>query len=152
MQDLSQQFNPVPKFKEKRPKKSKKMQQFKGVKIPSRKTRGQICKKDYEKAMEYWGDGCAMTGHTAIEMHHVKFRSQGGRGSWRNLVPLVESLHKKCHQDRSHADYWREELESRFGKWYWADRFDLYKEGLIPNATHEAFEKFMIAEQEKCGG
>lgn len=151
MKDLSQQpVRAVPKFKERRPKKSKKMEQFKGVKIPSRRVRGQISKADYEKALEYWGGGCAVTGQLTVEMHHAKFRSSGGRGTWRNLVPLIQPLHRKCHTEIEFADYWRQELEKRFGPWYWADRFDLYKAGLIPNATHEAFEKFMRKEEAKC--
>lgn len=30
-----------------------------------------------------------------------------------------------------------------FGEWYWADRYDLFQAGLIPNTTQETFEKFM---------
>ncbi|MGN7311483.1 HNH endonuclease [Alkalicoccobacillus gibsonii] len=154
MRDLSQEYNPAPKirYREKRPKKQKKMEQYKGVKIPSRKVRSAISKTDYEKALEYWDGGCAETGRNDVEMHHVVFRSNLGRGSWRNLVPLTSELHRRCHTDKEYAEYWRAEMEKRFGPWYWADRFDLYKAGLIPNATPEAFNSFMDWEQKKCKG
>lgn len=140
MKDLSQQpVRAVPKIKK----------QNGCLEIPSAAVRGRINESDYKKALEYWG-GCAVTGQLTVEMHHAKFRSSGGRGTWRNLVPLIQPLHRKCHTDREFADYWRQELEKRFGPWYWADRFDLYKAGLIPNATHEAFEKFMRKEEAKC--
>lgn len=154
MRDLSQEYNPAPKvrYREKRPKKQKKMEQYKGVKIPSRKVRASISKTDYEKALEYWGGGCAETGRNDVEMHHVVFRSSGGKGGWRNLVPLSKELHMRCHKDREYADYWRAEMVKRFGDMHWSDRFDLFKAGLIPNATHEAFEAYMDWEQKKCGG
>ena len=69
---------------------------------------------------------------------------------WRNLVPLCKEHHMKAHSDRQFADWLREEREKRFGSWYWADEYDLFKAGLIPNTTKEAFEKYMEGEEERA--
>ncbi|MFC0188456.1 HNH endonuclease [Fictibacillus aquaticus] len=140
-----------PVFKERRynrkRKTKKKVEMYKGVKIPHRKRRGEISKVDYEKALLHYGGGCAETGQTNIEMHHIVFRSQGGRGGFRNLVPLSKEFHTLCHTDRAYADYWREQHKKIFGPHYMKDAYDLWKEGLIHNPTPEAFEKFMQGEQ-----
>jgi 5-methylcytosine-specific restriction endonuclease McrA len=143
-----------PVFKERRynrkRKAKKKVEMYKGVKIPHRKKRGEISKKDYEKALLHYGGGCAETGQVNVEMHHIVFRSQGGRGGWRNLVPLIKSMHTECHTNREYADYWRAEHEKKFGPHFYKDKFDLWKEGLIHNPTDDAFESFMEKEEERC--
>jgi 5-methylcytosine-specific restriction endonuclease McrA len=139
---------PRRKGKAKIPKKrKKKLEVYKGRTIPSAKTRGQISKREYERMIEEFGSVCIICGNPYIEAHHVKFRSSGGRGKWRNLVPLCKEHHMKAHSDRKFADWLREEREKRFGPWYWADEYDLFKAGLIPNTTKEAFEKYMEGEE-----
>jgi len=135
---------PKPKYKEKRPKKRKgKTRVHKGRTIPSARVRGQVSKREYERMIEEFGSVCIVCGNTYIEAHHIRFRSQGGRGKWRNLVPLCKEHHMKAHQERTFADWLREEREKRYGEWYWADEYDLFMAGLIPNTTKEAFERFM---------
>ena len=56
----------------------------------------------------------------------------------------------KAHSDRKFADWLREEREKMYGSWYWADEYDLFKAGLIPNTTKEAFEKFMREEERRA--
>ena len=142
---------PKPKYKEKRPKKrKKKLEVYKGRTIPSAKTRGQISKREYERMIEEFGSACIICGSPYVEAHHLRFRSQGGRGKWRNLVPLCKEHHMKAHSDRKFADWLREERKKRFGSWYWADEYDLFKAGLIPNTTKEAFEKYMEGEGERA--
>lgn len=160
--NLSREFNPVPKptkqrrekpkpkIREKRPKKRKaKLEVFKGRTIPMQKVRGQISKKEYERTIEAFGSTCAICGNPLIELHHIKFRSQGGRGKWRNLIPLCKEHHMKAHSDRQFAEWLRAEREKRFGEWYWADKYDLFKAGLIPNTTDEMFERYMQEEEER---
>ena len=157
--NLSNEWNPVPKpvrkdkprrkGKAKVPKKrkKKKLEVYKGRTIPSAKTRGQISKREYERMVEEFGSVCIVCCSPYIEAHHIRFRSQGGRGKWRNLAPLCKKHHMKAHSDRKFADWLREEREKRFGSWYWADEYDLFKAGLIPNTTKEAFEKYMEMEE-----
>jgi HNH endonuclease len=161
--NLSNEFHPVPKptkqrkekprrkGKAKIPKKrKKKLEVYKGRTIPSAKTRGQISKREYERMIEEFGSVCIICGNPYIEAHHLRFRSQGGRGKWRNLAPLCKEHHMKAHSDRKFADWLREEREKRFGSWYWADEYDLFKANLIPNTTKEMFERFMKEEEERA--
>lgn len=154
-------FHPVPKpYREKKPnRKKKKIETFKGVAIPKRRVRGQIDKTNYDKAMDHYNYQCAECGNPAVEMHHIVFRSDLGRKSWRNLVLLCKTHHDACHEKFANrqlkelysgwfAEKWRELHCEKFGKWYWADRFDLWKAGVIPNSTEEAFEKFMKSEED----
>lgn len=163
--DLSKQpARPVPKpsfnIKNKaagrRKKKQKKVETYKGVTIPEKRVRGQISKRDYEKAKEVFGEHCLVCGDPRIEMHHVrpKGMSNNGRGGWRNLAPLCAEHHRG--RTGVHANYnglsdrLKEERKAVYGEWFWADRFDLWKAGLIPNATYEAFESFMDREEVKA--
>jgi len=139
-----------PKPKEKRPKKkTKKLETFKGRTIPPSKARGTISKKEYEKAIEAFGSTCVFCSSPYIEMHHIKFRSQQGRGNYRNLIPLCKEHHTQAHKERVFADSLRAERINRFGEWYWADKFDLFKVGAIPNTDDKTFETFMNSEEEK---
>ncbi|KIL79557.1 hypothetical protein SD77_2011 [Bacillus badius] len=138
-----------PKFKPRRPKKQKrKAETYKGRVIPKAKVRGEISKKEYNRAIEAFGECCVMCGDPRIEMHHVKYRSQQGRGGYRNLMPLCNDHHSDAHTNRKFADMLREQRAQQFGEWYWADKFDLFKAGLIPNTTEKAFETYMD-EQER---
>lgn len=119
-------------------------------KAPSTKTRGSISKTEYNRMIEAFGCHCVICGDPRIEAHHVRFRSQGGRGKWRNLAPLCKIHHQLAHQDRDFADWLRKEREVRYGSWYWADEYDLFQAGLIPNTTKEAFEKFMREEERRA--
>jgi hypothetical protein len=138
----------TPKIVEKRPRK-RKTRTVRGRTIPTAKVRSNISKKDYNKAIETFGEACAICKNPYIEMHHIRFRSQQGRGGFRNLLPLCKEHHMKAHKERSFADKLKEERESIYGKWYWADKFDLFQENLIPNTTDKAFEKFMVEEGER---
>lgn len=136
--------------KRKKPrKKKKKSETYKGRTIPKAKTRGDISKKEYNKAIDEFGACCAYCGNPRVEMHHIKFRSQGGRGVYRNLIPLCNLHHRKAHQDREFSERLRAERVKQFGEWYWVDRFDLYKAGLIPDPTEKHFEIFMKEQERK---
>jgi 5-methylcytosine-specific restriction endonuclease McrA len=162
--NLSHEFNPVPKpvtqrkdkqrrkGKAKIPKKRKKKnpQVYKGRKIPSKKKRGEVSKREYNLMIENFGSVCVICGNPYISAHHVKFRSHEGRGKWRNLMPLCVRCHRRAHDDKKFADWLRQEREKRFGPWYWADEYDLFKANLIPNTTKEMFERFMKEEEERA--
>ena len=115
--------------------------------IPSRKQRGAITKKEYQRAIEAFGDVCVVCGNPKIEMHHIVFRSQGGRGGYRNLIPLCNKHHRWAHQNREFADRLRKDREKQYGPYFWADKWDLWKAGLIKDATDEEFEKFFEKER-----
>lgn len=110
---------------------------------PKRKERGAINKKQYQLALDWFGDTCNICGSVPIEMHHIVFRSNLGRGGFRNLMPLCNYHHRLAHQDRSFADELRDMRYEAFGKLYYTDAYDLHDIGLIDEPTEQAFENYM---------
>lgn len=111
--------------------------------VPKRKERGAINKKQYQLALDWFGDTCSICNGSPIEMHHVTFRSQQGRGGFRNLMPLCNYHHRLAHQDRDFADELRDMRFEAFGKLYYTDAYDLHDIGLIDEQTETAFENYM---------
>ncbi|MCA1029313.1 HNH endonuclease [Cytobacillus kochii] len=138
-----------PKYKEKRPKKKKNPQLYRGRIIPTKKERTKITKENYNRMLEEFGEYCMMCGHTPIFAHHLYFRSSIGTGGWRNLAPLCQKCHDRAHKEFDFAEYLREERAERFGYHFGKDKYSLFKEGLIPTPTDEAYERFMKKEEEK---
>jgi 5-methylcytosine-specific restriction endonuclease McrA len=136
-----------PKYIEKRPKKTKNPNLHRGRIIPSKKDRTRITEAAYKRMIEEFGEYCLLCGYVPIEAHHIVFRSQMGSGGWRNLAPLCKRCHQETHKHRTIAEQLREDREEMFGKWYWADKWTLFKEGLIPNTTDQAFERFFENEK-----
>lgn len=138
-----------PKYKVKKPKKKKNPYLYRGRIIPKKKDRTKITQENYKRMIEEFGDYCLMCGYTPIEAHHIVFRSHFGSGNWRNLAPLCKQCHEQAHKDKNFAELIREMRAERFGKWFWADKYTLFKEGLIPNTTDEAYERFMREEEKR---
>lgn len=89
-------------------------------------------------------------GRRPIQAHHLVFRSSLGSGNWRNLAPLCEEHHRKAHTDFGFAERLREERAERFGPHFWKDKYALFKDGLIPNTTEQAYERFMREEERRA--
>lgn len=141
------EYRPYPKAVQlKKPNREKrKRKKYKGRIIPSKRQRGKVSKKDYNKAIEVNGPYCLECGSPNIEIHHVRSRSQGGRGTWRNLIPLCPEHHRGksgVHQNREMMLKYQKRQENLYGKYYYCDKWDLFKAGLIPNTTDRAFEEF----------
>ncbi|MGG3734485.1 HNH endonuclease signature motif containing protein [Heyndrickxia coagulans] len=113
--------------------------------------RGKITKEQYNQALQKHGAFCFVCGTTEnLEAHHVRFKSAGGRGQWRNIRFLCAEHHRGKYSPHQNEQL-RKELEKLheklYGPWFWADKYDLFKAGLIPNTTDEEFEKFMKGEE-----
>ncbi|MBS4200300.1 HNH endonuclease [Bacillus sp. FJAT-49732] len=160
-EQLNVKEKPSPK-KKRYPKKKKKRHQplkpeiYKDRLIPKRSTRGRITSKEYNEALRQHGEYCFLCGTTAgLEAHHVKFRSDGGRGQWRNIRFLCSEHHRgenSPHKNENIRKRLEKLHESLYGPFYWCDKYDLFLGNLIPNTTEEAFEEFMEKEAKKLNG
>lgn len=121
-----------------------------GSKIPSASKRNEFSDTEREKALEMFGTVCndPTCSMPASDLHHIVFRSQSGRGVWRNAVPLCISHHEKCHRNRRYSDMWRRYRESVFGPFYFMDSWDLWLLGHVadPEKKH-FFEDFMMNQE-----
>lgn len=145
-------YNPVPKI----PFQGKKNKQevFRGRTIPTKKQRGAVSKTTARKVFEVYGEYCAICQSNQIELHHIKPKgfSNGGRGTWRNLIPLCPSHHRGkegVHNNKKLMEKFQYEHKKKYGVHYHCDKFDLYKLGLIKEAEDADFEEFMQKEELK---
>jgi|SRR5690554_3091635 len=109
---------------------------------PKQRDRTRIKKEDYQRMIEHWGAFCIVCGSPHIEAHHVRFRSRGGKGRWRNLLPLCQDHHRDAHTHDSTRKEYENKLEQEFGQHFWCDEFDLYDMGLIEHPTVREYEKY----------
>lgn len=118
---------------------------------PSKKVRGQFG-EDYDIAIEKHGATCGeLLYPTAgnppcsggLEMHHVTFRSQHGRGKWRNARPLCKTHHDLCDASGIYAEKWRAIHRELYGEHYDKDEWDLWNRFLIDEPTKKKYEEFM---------
>src|SRR5690606_2763643 len=132
---------------------------YKGRRIPTKQQRGKVTKKEYNEAIRAHGETCYFCNSSNIEMHHVMpkghSRLKNGRGVWRNLRALCPQHHRG--EEGVHGKNGAEKMselqelhESLYGKWFYMDRYDLFKLNLIPNTDSVTFEIFMKGEEEKC--
>lgn len=107
--------------------KSKQLKENRRVK--KRGERSKFSKFVRDQVKEYYHDTCQMCGKYACHIHHVCFRSQGGRGVFSNALLLCDGCHKMVHENNELAMYWRERFKKKFGPLYYMDREDLeYKQ------------------------
>ena len=155
----------TPNFKERKYNRRRRKPKEKGVtyhhnrKVPHWKQRGAIHKNERAEALRRYGEHCYICGRPHPEMHHIKEKGYGtgGRGKWRNLIPLCYEHHRGTYGVHgSKGNGLGERLEQlaidQFGEWYWADEYDLWMAGHIENPTQELFEKFMEGEQNDSMG
>lgn len=61
----------------------------------------------------------------AHEIHHVRFRSQQGRGVETNGALLCTPCHRNVHQNRELAVSLQQEYEEKYGPNYYRDKWDI---------------------------
>ena len=91
---------------------------------PTRRQRNNFSQKVRQQIYERDNGLCQQCGSLGTEIHHVKFRSQGGRGVYSNGVLLCHSCHRKVHDNRELALQWQKHFESMYGKDYYKDEWD----------------------------
>lgn len=91
---------------------------------PTRKQRNNFSREVREKIYERDEGKCQECFRIGTEIHHVKFRSQGGRGVVTNGLLLCADCHRKIHQVRKFAKKWQEVFEERYGQDYYKDEWD----------------------------
>jgi hypothetical protein len=91
--------------------------------------RGKFSKMVRDEVKEHFNDTCQVCGGKGIHLHHVCFRSQGGRGVFTNALLLCNGCHKEIHLNNDRALYWREAFKKKYGPLYYMDKEDLeYKQ------------------------
>jgi hypothetical protein len=121
-----------------------KQEQLKMNRTKRAKKRNSIQSGDYQKMIENFGSDCYFCKKQGVEAHHVKFRSQGGRGTWRNLRMLCIPCHDDLHTLEEMRIELQAEHERLFGRYYYMDHVDLFETGLIDEPDEKHKEQFFL--------
>lgn len=92
---------------------------------PKRKKRGQFSKETREKIIERENGLCRLCNAKGTEIHHCKFKSQGGRGVFSNGLLLCAPCHRKVHQNAELALKLRNYMKAMYGPDYFRDEWDI---------------------------
>ena len=68
---------------------------------------GRNLRKIYELVAERDSGLCRVCGQPAADVHHIVFRSHGGKDSEQNLICLCRKHHEQAHNDEP---VWRDKL------------------------------------------
>ena|SRR5690625_3432660 len=104
-------IRPVPKPRHKRRK-------------PSLKKRGEFSKVTKEKIYKRDGGLCVVCFKKADDFHHVKYKTQNGRGVFTNGVCLCRKCHDKAHSYKDLRKNLEQMMIDKYGDRYWADEWD----------------------------
>ena len=103
---------PVPKVKYKRTK-------------PTQKQRGKFSEEAIRKIKERSNGACEWCGHNKpTDIHHIRYKSQGGRGAHTNGIYICRACHGLAHSNngvRRKMELW---AEYKYGKDYYKDEWD----------------------------
>lgn len=92
--------------------------------IPRRAKRNDFSKKVREQIIERDEGECRNCGSPGSQIHHVKYRSQGGRGVFTNGLLVCNSCHEKIHRNVELKESWQQTFETIYGPSYWKDEWD----------------------------
>jgi hypothetical protein len=96
-----------------------------GRRVKKKGDRGKFSKMVRDEVKSYFDNTCQECGGKGIHLHHVCFRSQGGRGVFTNSLLLCNSCHKEIHLNNERALYWKEVFKKKYGSCYFMDKEDL---------------------------
>ncbi len=123
-----QQDRRQPKLINKRPKKAKRKKQVDQPKMnvtPPMKNRKKFSKDVIRQAAEKFNGLCANCGQArAADPHHIRFRSDGGKGVLSNCLPVCRPCHVEIHREPELAMKWKDWAKAEYGFDYWMDEHD----------------------------
>lgn len=92
---------------------------------PKRSKRSQFSKRVREEIIERDEGVCRNCGALGSQIHHVVFRSQGGRGVYTNGLLVCNGCHKRIHENKELKESWQRTFEMIYGFGYWKDEWDV---------------------------
>lgn len=92
--------------------------------VPKQSARNRFSKKVSQQIYDRDNGKCRNCGDFGTEIHHVVFRSQGGRGVFTNGLLVCQPCHAKIHQHKILANKWVFLFEEYYGKEFYKDEWD----------------------------
>lgn len=92
--------------------------------VPKRSERGKFNAETRRMISERDQQLCQMCFKKGTEIHHVMYKSRGGRGVYTNGLTLCQSCHRKVHDEAELSEYWINVFTDRYGSDFYKDGFD----------------------------
>jgi len=92
--------------------------------VPKQAKRNEFSKKVRDQIIERDQGKCRNCGGIGTEIHHVVFRSQGGRGVFTNGLLVCHHCHRRIHDHKILANKWKFLFEQEYGPDYYKDKWD----------------------------
>lgn len=93
--------------------------------VPKRGARAEFPQSVKKQVYEEQGGLCELCGFRRItEFHHVRKRTQSGRGIRTNCSGLCHECHRKVTDRRDLQIYLEKKYEKKYGKDYYKDQWD----------------------------
>lgn len=100
--------------------------------LPSRVSRGRFSPKSIVEILERDGHACFICYGEPDDIHHCKYKSNGGRGVTSNGVAICRGCHDDAHSDGKVRKYLEDQMIEMYGIYYYMDEYDLIElEGRI---------------------
>ena len=93
-------------------------------KSPKRGLRGEFNMNTKKKVYERDNELCQNCYRKGEEIHHVLFKSRGGRGTYSNGLTLCNSCHREIHMDAGLTNYWIRVFVQKYGPDFYKDDYD----------------------------
>lgn len=93
--------------------------------LPSRAVRGKFSQKIINDILERDNEMCVLCGRPVDDIHHVKFKSNGGRGVFTNGVCLCRNCHNDAHRKKDVRIQLENMMIDKYGIDYYKDNYDI---------------------------
>lgn len=91
---------------------------------PKRGERGKFNKETRDRIIERDGGKCRECGAIGTEIHHVLYKSRGGRGVFTNGLLLCQLCHKRVHANAELSNKWVARFIDEYGDDFYQDKWD----------------------------
>lgn len=91
---------------------------------PSLSSRGRFSKKVIAEIIDRDDGLCVVCLSEAVDIHHVKFKSRGGRGVFTNGICICRNCHDKAHSSAAEAKRLENMMVEKYGNDYYKDEWD----------------------------
>lgn len=92
--------------------------------VPKQADRNKFSDKVANEIIDRDDGLCQICFSKGTEIHHIKFKSQGGRGVASNGILLCSHCHRLAHREFEVAESLRQRMIMRYGPDYYKDRWD----------------------------
>ena len=93
--------------------------------VPKRSKRGKFDEVTRKRIIDRDEGKCQECGQRGTEIHHVFYKSRGGRGVYTNGLLLCYLCHRRLHDNADLSNKWISIFHDKYGANFYKDEFDV---------------------------